>query len=62
MYSDYLQNLLGVELGREARYANPQAGMTMEALTARQGKQANTSLEKQEMLRHESFAAKNGDQ
>ena len=34
----------------------------MEALTDRDGKQANTSLEKEEMLRHESFPPNDGDQ
>jgi hypothetical protein len=36
--------------------------MTVEALTDREGKQANTSLEKEEMLRHESFPPNDGDQ
>jgi len=36
--------------------------MTVEALTDRDGKQANTSLEKVEMLRHKSFPPKDGDQ
>ena len=36
--------------------------MTVEALTDRYGKQANTSLEKEEMLRHESFPPNDGDQ
>jgi len=55
MWSDYLQNLRGAEVWRAARYANPRAGATVEALTDKEGKQANTSLEKEEMLRHESF-------
>jgi len=36
--------------------------MTVEALTDRDGKQANTSLQKEEMLRHESFSLNDGDQ
>jgi len=36
--------------------------MTVEALTDRDGKQANTSLKKEEMLRHESFPPNDGDQ
>ena len=36
--------------------------MTVEALTDREGKQANTSLEKEEMLRHKSFPPNDGDQ
>jgi len=47
---------------RAARYPNPRAGTTLEALTDRDGKQANTSLEKEEMLRHESFPPNDGDQ
>jgi len=34
----------------------------MQALTDRDGKQANTSFEKEEMLRHGSFAPSDGDQ
>jgi len=34
----------------------------MEALTERDGNQGNTSLEKEEMLRHESFPLNDGDQ
>jgi hypothetical protein len=36
--------------------------MTVEALTDREGKQANTSLEKERMLRYESFPPNDGDQ
>ena len=36
--------------------------MTVEALTDRQGKQANTSLEKEEMLRREFFPLNDDDQ
>jgi hypothetical protein len=36
--------------------------MTVEVLTDRDGKQANTSFEKEEMLRHESFSPNDGDQ
>jgi len=62
MWGDYLQNLGGAEVWRAAPYANPQAGTTVEALTDRDGKQANTSLEKEEMLRHKSFPPNDGDQ
>ena len=34
----------------------------MEAITDRDGKQANTSLEKEEMLRHKSYPPNHGDQ
>ena len=35
--------------------ANPRAGRTVESSTLMEAKQATTSLEKEEMLRHESF-------
>ena len=44
------------------RYANPGAGTTVQALTDSDGKQAITSLEKVEMLMHESFPPNDGDQ
>jgi len=44
MWSEYFQNLRGAEVWRAARYANPRAGTTVEALTDREGKQVNTSL------------------
>jgi len=62
IWSNYFQNLRGAEGWRAARYANPRAGMTVEALTDRQGNQANTSSEKEEMLKHESFPPNDGDQ
>jgi hypothetical protein len=62
MFGNYLQNVTGAEECRAARYSNPRAGTTMEALTDRDGKQSNTSLEKEEMLRHESIPPNNGDQ
>ena len=49
-------------MGRAADYANPRAGMTVEALTGRAGKQANTSWEKEERLRDKSFPPNDGDQ
>jgi len=62
MWDDYLHNLRGAEVRRAARYANPRAGMTVEAVTDKEGKQANTLLEKEQMLRHESFPPDDGDQ
>jgi hypothetical protein len=62
MWSEYLQNLRGAEVWRAARYVNPRPGMTVEALTDREGKQANTSLEKEEMLRRETFPLNDDDQ
>jgi hypothetical protein len=41
---------------------DPHAGTTVVALSGRDGKQTNTSLEKEEMLRHKSFLLKDGDQ
>lgn len=45
MKSEYLQKLSGANVWRAARYANPRACMTVEALTVRGGKHGNTSLE-----------------
>jgi len=60
--SDYLQNLSGAEVWRAAQYANPRASMTVEALTDREGKQANTATEEEEMLRRQSFPQNDDDQ
>jgi len=62
MWDDYLQIVGGAEVRRAARYANPRAGMTVEALTDRDGKPANTSLEKEEILRDKSFPPNDGEQ
>jgi len=62
MWDDYLQNLRGGEVWRAAQFTNPRAGATVEALTDRQAKQANTIAEKEEMLRGESFPLNDGDQ
>jgi len=62
MLSEYWQNLKEAEVWRAARYANPWAGTTVEALTHKDGKQANTSLEKEVMMRHESFPLNDDDQ
>jgi len=50
MWSDCLKNFRGAKVWRGARYANPRAVMTIEALTDREGKEANTSLGREEML------------
>jgi len=55
MWSDYLHNLREAEVWRPAPFANPQVAITMEALTDRECKQANTATEKEEMLTDESF-------
>jgi len=62
MWSEYLHNLREAEVWRAARYANPRAGTTVEALTDREGKQANTSLETEEMLRRKSCPPNDDDQ
>jgi len=62
MWTEYMQNQRGAEVWRAARYANPRAGMTVEALTDREGKHANTSQEKEEMLRREPFPPNDDDQ
>jgi len=62
MWSDYLQNLRGAEVWRAAKYVDPRVGATVEALTDREGTQANTAIEKEEMLRLESFPMNDDDQ
>jgi hypothetical protein len=54
MWNDYLQNLRGAEVWRAAKYVDPQVGATVEVQMDREGKQANTVIEKEEMLRLES--------
>jgi len=54
MWSDYLENVRGAKVWRAVQYANPRGGMTVEALTDREGKQANIATEKEEMVRRES--------
>ena len=62
MWDHYMQNLRGGEVWRAAKYTNPQAGATVEALTDREEKQTNTIAEKEEMLRGLSFPLNDGDQ
>jgi len=62
MWIDYLQNFRGAKVWRAARYANPRAGVTVGALTEMEGKQANTILEEEEMLRRESFPTNDNKQ
>jgi len=45
-----------------SKFAKPRGGATVEALTDRRGKQANTMAEKKKMLRGESFPVNDGDQ
>lgn len=51
MWNDYQKNLRGAEVWRATKIANPWAGATVEALTNREGKQANTITKTKEMLR-----------
>ena len=62
MWDDYVQNLRVGKVRRAAKFTNPRAGATVEALTDREGKQANTIAEKEDMLRGESFPLNDGDQ
>jgi len=62
MWNDKVQNLRGGKVWRAAKFTNPRAGATVEALTDIEGKQANTIAEKEEMLRGESFPLNDGDQ
>ena len=57
-----MENLRRADVWRAARYANPRAGTTMDTLPDREGKQANTSLEQEGMLRRESFSENVDDQ
>jgi len=62
MRVDYLSILSEAEGWRAVRYPIPRVRTTVDALTDRDGKQANTSLEKEEMLRHQSFPPKDSNQ
>jgi len=62
MWSHYLQNLRGAEVWRAAEYVDPRAGATLEAPMDREGHQANTALEKEEILRLESFPLNDDDE
>jgi len=57
-----MQNLRGSKIWRAAQYANPRAAMTVKVFTDREGKQANRSLEKEEMLRCKSIPPNDDDQ
>jgi hypothetical protein len=60
--SEYLQNLLGADVWGAGRYANPRVDMTVEGVTYSDGKQANTTMEKEEMLRRDGFPSNDNDQ
>jgi hypothetical protein len=62
MWTDNLQNLRGAEEVRAAQYVNPPVSMTVEPSIDREGKQAHTATEKEEMLRCESFRPNDDDQ
>jgi hypothetical protein len=54
MLSDDLQNLRGTVMSRAAQYTNPLAGLTVHALPDQDGQQANTAMEKEKIVRHQS--------
>jgi hypothetical protein len=60
MWNDYMQYLREGEVWRTAKFTNPRARATGEALIFREGKQANTIAEKEEMLRGESSPLMSG--
>jgi hypothetical protein len=62
MCCEYLQTLMGAEVRSAARYTDTWAGMTVEDLTDRAGKQAYTSQEMEEILRRGSFPPNDDDQ
>jgi len=62
MWSDYLQNLRGGDVRRAVKYVDPRAGSKVEALMNREGKQANTAIEKDEILRLLSITLNDNDQ
>ena len=45
-----------------AHYVSPAVDLTVEALTDREGKQANTSFVQEEILRNKSFPPNDGEQ
>lgn len=55
MWNYYLENLQGAEVCRAAKFANLQAGVTVEALSGREGRFATTITVKDEMLRRDSY-------
>jgi len=62
MSNDCLQIPRGGEVWRAAKFTNPRAGATVEALTDREGKHATTIAKKEEMLRGESFPLNDAEQ
>jgi len=54
MWNEYLKNLRGADVWRAEMYAIPWEGATMQAQTARDGKQADTFTGKEQMLRQRS--------
>ena len=60
--NDYLNNLRAAEVWRAAKFPRPWAGMTVEALTDRDRKQANMIAKKEEMLSRDSIPLNMYDQ
>ena len=61
-WRDFLHTLRGAEVWRETRSAIPPASMTLETLSRREGKQGNSSLEKEDMLKNDAGAPNDGYQ
>jgi len=57
-----MQILQGADIWRAAKCVKSQTARILEALKTREGKQANTTIEKEEMLRLEAFHPNDDDQ
>jgi hypothetical protein len=62
MWSNFLRNLRGVKVWRAAKYVNPPAGATVEALMDREDKNTNTATQKEGMLRREPVSQNDDNQ
>jgi hypothetical protein len=62
MWNEYLNILRGAEVWGAVNFAIPWTGMTVEALTDRDGKQENMIAVKEEMARQEFFPPNEYDQ
>lgn len=61
MWNDSLTNLWGAEEWRAAKFANPQVGATVEALTDRDGKETNTGNPNKDILKREPISVTKHD-
>jgi hypothetical protein len=62
MWNDRVQSVRGSKVRGVAKFTTPPAGATLEALTDREGKQATTIAEKEEMLRGDYFPLNDRDE